>query len=114
MVSMRFMNYCMSFLTSCTGVPWPSMSGGVSPIALSRAACSSVTCGALSILGPFVSGAFVASSLAKRACKLEAARFWGTTGLIRKAIERVLSINRGGMMRIYEDVAKVVVLLATL
>jgi hypothetical protein len=36
-------------------------------------------------------------------------------GLVRKAIERVLSIDiRGGMMRVYEGVARVIVLLAAL
>ena len=77
-------------LTSCTGVPCPSISGGVSPIVLSIAACSSETWGALFMLGPCGSGAFVASSLAKRCCKLGAARFWGTTRLGRNAIERAL------------------------
>ncbi len=59
--------------TSCTGVPC-SMSGGVFPIDLSIAACSSVTCGSWSSLPTSVPGAtgvtagfFVeASSLASR------------------------------------------------
>jgi hypothetical protein len=36
-------------------------------------------------------------------------------GLVRKAIERVLRIDiRGGMMRVYEGVVTVIVLLAAL
>lgn len=39
--------------TSCTGVPC-EMSGGVFPIDLSIAACSSLTCGSWSSFGPLV------------------------------------------------------------
>ena len=41
----------------------------------------------------------MASSLAKRCCRLGAARFWGTTRLVRNAIARVLRKEiRGGMV----------------
>jgi hypothetical protein len=67
--------------TSCTGVPW-FMSGGVFPIVLSRAACSSDTCGIWSSFPTFVPGAtwvtagfFVeASSLAGRCWMAEGMR----------------------------------------
>jgi hypothetical protein len=96
-------------LTSSTGVPC-SISGGVSPIDLSRAACSSLTCGSGSMFGPLILGSAgvvagcleEALSLAARCCRRPGANlFCGIEGLVLNATDRAVKrCNRGGIVAV--------------